>query len=168
MAPYTITPAVGVVCRCKAKAELMRSPRVLFTRTRLSSLMRLNLDSSLKTTWLHSTAVRFPRARHHYKRRRRWVGVRGSTRNGHRDPKFPPARRLCMVREDTGASSEGTICAWMAADEVVGCTRAFLTMQRFSRQLVCRGRPEPGLRVNDISRILWSQHLLTTQSERPN
>ncbi|GFU75634.1 uncharacterized protein TNCV_2863481 [Trichonephila clavipes] len=25
-----------------------------------------------------------------------------------------------------------------------------------------------GLRVNDISRIHWSQHLLTTQSELPN
>ncbi|GFX44167.1 hypothetical protein TNCV_4119631 [Trichonephila clavipes] len=34
-----------------------------------------------------------------------------------------------------------------------------------SRRLVCRGRREPGLRVNDISRIHWSQHLLTTQSE---
>ncbi|GFX62939.1 hypothetical protein TNCV_1100321 [Trichonephila clavipes] len=28
--------------------------------------------------------------------------------------------------------------------------------------------PEPGLRVNDISRIHWSEPLLTTQSERPN
>ncbi|GFU59669.1 uncharacterized protein TNCV_3186371 [Trichonephila clavipes] len=46
--------------------------------------------------------------------------------------------------------------------------RAFLTMWQSSRRLVCRGRPEPGLRVNDISRIRWSQHLLTTQSERPN
>ncbi|GFS83692.1 uncharacterized protein TNCV_610401 [Trichonephila clavipes] len=32
----------------------------------------------------------------------------------------------------------------------------------------CRGRSDPGLRVNDIPRIYWSQHLLTTQSERPN
>ncbi|GFW20762.1 uncharacterized protein TNCV_1049831 [Trichonephila clavipes] len=35
-------------------------------------------------------------------------------------------------------------------------------------QLVCLGHPEPGLHVNDISRIHWSQHLLTTQSKRPN
>ncbi|GFV41586.1 e3 ubiquitin-protein ligase RNF13 [Trichonephila clavipes] len=48
MAPHTITPAVGAVCRCKAKAGLRRSPRGLRTRTRLSSLLRLNLDSSLK------------------------------------------------------------------------------------------------------------------------
>ncbi|GFU87120.1 uncharacterized protein TNCV_430241 [Trichonephila clavipes] len=32
-------------------------------------------------TWFHSTAVQFPRARNHSKRRRRWVGVKGSTRN---------------------------------------------------------------------------------------
>ncbi|GFT76056.1 uncharacterized protein TNCV_1255451 [Trichonephila clavipes] len=70
MAPHTITPAVGVVCRCKAKAGLRRLPRGLHTRTRLSSLLRLNLDSSLKTTLFHSTAVQFPRARHHSKRRR--------------------------------------------------------------------------------------------------
>ncbi|GFW24829.1 uncharacterized protein TNCV_1960941 [Trichonephila clavipes] len=73
-----------------------------------------------------------------------------------------------MVREDTGAPNEGATSAWMAADEAVSCTRAFLTMWRSSRRLLCRGRPQPGLRVNDISRIHWYQHLLTTQSERPN
>ncbi|GFX57337.1 e3 ubiquitin-protein ligase RNF13 [Trichonephila clavipes] len=31
------------------------------------NLLRLNLDSSLKTTWFHSAAVQFPRARHHLK-----------------------------------------------------------------------------------------------------
>ncbi|GFW45313.1 uncharacterized protein TNCV_4734201 [Trichonephila clavipes] len=66
------------------------------------------------------------------------------------------------------ASSEGATCAWMVADEAVGRTRAFLTMWWSSRWLVCRGRPEPGLRVNDISRIHCSPHLLTTQSERTN
>ncbi|GFY20137.1 uncharacterized protein TNCV_2148301 [Trichonephila clavipes] len=162
MAPHTITPAVGVVCRCKAKAGLRRSPWGLHTRTRLSSLLRLNLDSSLKTTWFHSAAVQFPRARHHSKRR-----IKGSSRNGLCDPKCPSARRLRMVQEDTGAPSEGATCAWMAADEAVGCTCAILTMWLSSRRLVCRDRPEPGLRVNIISRIHWSQHL-TTQSERPN
>ncbi|GFV03423.1 uncharacterized protein TNCV_596311 [Trichonephila clavipes] len=68
----------------------------------------------------------------------------------------------------TGAPSEGAICAWMATDEAVGCTRAFLRMRWSSRRLVCQGHPEPGLRVNYISRIHWSQHLLTTQSSRPN
>ncbi|GFT28234.1 uncharacterized protein TNCV_645721 [Trichonephila clavipes] len=165
MAPHTITRAVEAVCRCKAKAGLSRSPRGLPTRTRLSSLLRLNLDSSLKTTWFHSAAVQSPRARQHSKRRRRRVGVKGSLRNGCRDSKCSSTRHLRMVREDTGAPSEGATCAWMAADEAVSCTRAFLTMWRSSRQLVCRWRPEPGLRVNDISRIHSSQHLLTTQSE---
>ncbi|GFW86808.1 hypothetical protein TNCV_2809631 [Trichonephila clavipes] len=36
-----------------------------------------------------------------------------------------------------------------------------------SRRLVFRGRPEPGLGVNDVSRISRSQ-LLSTQSEWPN
>ncbi|GFW53463.1 e3 ubiquitin-protein ligase RNF13 [Trichonephila clavipes] len=67
MAPHTITTSVGALCRCKAKVELRRSTRGLHTRTRLSSLLRLNLDSSLKTTWFHSAAVQFPRERHHSK-----------------------------------------------------------------------------------------------------
>ncbi|GFV36709.1 e3 ubiquitin-protein ligase RNF13 [Trichonephila clavipes] len=86
MAPHTITSAVGAVCRYKAKVGLRRSPRGHHSRTRLSSLLRLNLDSSLKTTWFHSAAAQFLRAWHHFKRRRRWVGVKGSTRNWRHDP----------------------------------------------------------------------------------
>ncbi|GFY08424.1 uncharacterized protein TNCV_1358291 [Trichonephila clavipes] len=159
--PYHHT-SCGSGCRCKAKVGLRRSPRGLHTRTRLSSLLRLNLDSSLKTTWFHSAAVQFPRARHHSKWKRRWVGIKGSTRNGHHDSKCPSAMRLHMVREDTRAPSEDATCAWMVADEAVICTRAFLTMWRSSRLLVCLGRLEPGFHVNDISWIHWSQHLLTT------
>ncbi|GFW29658.1 uncharacterized protein TNCV_3935261 [Trichonephila clavipes] len=122
MAPHTISPGLGAVCRCKANARLRRSPRGLHTQARLSSL----LDSSLKTTWFHSAAVQFPRALH-------WLGVKGSTRNGRRDPKCPSARRLRMAREETGAPIESATCAWMAADEAVGCTCAFLTMWRSSR-----------------------------------
>ncbi|GFW43291.1 uncharacterized protein TNCV_2923391 [Trichonephila clavipes] len=86
-----------MVCTCKAKEGLRRSPRDLHTRTRLSSLLRLNPDSSLKTTWFHSTAVQFPGAWHYSKLRRLWVGVKGSSRNGRRDPKCPSGRRLRMV-----------------------------------------------------------------------
>ncbi|GFV50423.1 uncharacterized protein TNCV_626671 [Trichonephila clavipes] len=129
MAPHTITPALGAVCR----------------------------------------SVQFPRARHHSKRKHRWLAVKARTRNGRHDPKCPSARRLRMVREDTGVCYEvPATSAWVVADEVVGCKHAFLTMWWSSQRLVCRRQPEPGLRVNDISRILWSQHLLTTQSERPN
>ncbi|GFV60616.1 uncharacterized protein TNCV_2739651 [Trichonephila clavipes] len=91
------------------------------------------------------------------------LAIKGSACNGRRNPKSNSPRRLCMVREDTGAPNEDATCAWMAADEAVGRTLAFLTMWRSSRRLVCRGRPAPGLSVNDISRIHWSQHLLTTQ-----
>ncbi|GFT36277.1 uncharacterized protein TNCV_3464501 [Trichonephila clavipes] len=132
MAPHAITPAVGAVCHCKENLGLRRSPRGLHTRTRLSSLLRLNLDSSPKAIWFHSAAVQIPRAWLHSKCRRRWVGVKGSTRNGHHDPKCPSVRHFRMVREDTGAPKEGAICAWMAANEAVGCTRAFLTMRRSS------------------------------------
>ncbi|GFS67306.1 uncharacterized protein TNCV_2902841 [Trichonephila clavipes] len=86
------------------------------------------------------------------------MSVKGSSRNGCRDLKGASARCLRMIREHTGALSQGATCAWIMAVEVVGCTRAFLTMWRSSRQLVCRGRPEPGLHVHDISRIQWSQH----------
>ncbi|GFW63291.1 hypothetical protein TNCV_3477071 [Trichonephila clavipes] len=54
MTPHTITPTVGAVCLCKTKAGLRRSPRGLHSRTRLPSLLRLNLYSSLKTTWFNS------------------------------------------------------------------------------------------------------------------
>ncbi|GFX13950.1 HTH_Tnp_Tc3_2 domain-containing protein [Trichonephila clavipes] len=58
------------------------------------------------------------------------LGVQGETQVGHhtliektivgRDPKCPSARRLRMVREDTGTPTEGSTCAWMAADEADG------------------------------------------------
>ncbi|GFW90086.1 uncharacterized protein TNCV_3485381 [Trichonephila clavipes] len=125
MAPYTITGAVGC---CRAKAGLRRSPWGLRTQTRLPSLLRFNLDSSLKTIWSHFAAAQFS------------------------------PRRLRMVRKDTGAPSEGATCAWMVADEAVGCTRAFLTMWVSSQRLVCRGCPEPDFRVLDESRSFFRVH----------
>ncbi|GFX60733.1 uncharacterized protein TNCV_4977091 [Trichonephila clavipes] len=104
--PYHHT-SCGSGCRYKVKAGLRCSPRGLRTRTRLSSLMRLNLDSSLKTTLFHSAAVQFPRAQHQSKRSCRWVVVKGSKRKGRRDPKCPSIMRLRMVRVDTGSPNEG-------------------------------------------------------------
>ncbi|GFY07839.1 e3 ubiquitin-protein ligase RNF13 [Trichonephila clavipes] len=60
METHTIILAVREMSRYKAKSRLRRSPSVLHKRTRLSSLLRLNLDSSLKLTWFHSTTVQFP------------------------------------------------------------------------------------------------------------
>ncbi|GFW79232.1 hypothetical protein TNCV_2476391 [Trichonephila clavipes] len=65
----------------------------------------------------------FPRACHHFKRRRRWAGVKGNTRNGCHFPKRLSPRRLGMVREDTGILTEGATCAWRAAEEAIGFTR---------------------------------------------
>ncbi|GFV90125.1 uncharacterized protein TNCV_4378411 [Trichonephila clavipes] len=83
-----------------------------------------------------------------------------------------------MVREDTGAPSEGATCAWMVVDETVGCTRAFLEMWRSSRRPVCRGRPKPvarfsiGLRSGDcpgpvLASSFYSQYGLSTISGLP-
>ncbi|GFU63458.1 uncharacterized protein TNCV_45041 [Trichonephila clavipes] len=139
MIPHTITPAVGVVFLCKTKAGLRRSIRGLNTRTRLSSLLRLNLDSSVETNWFHSIAVQFNLAQHHSKRRCRWLGVKGSTRYERRDPKCPSARRIPMLREDTGVPDEGATCAWIAADEAIGSTCAILTMWRPSNDWSVEG-----------------------------
>ncbi|GFW13444.1 e3 ubiquitin-protein ligase RNF13 [Trichonephila clavipes] len=69
MALDTITPALGAMYRCTAKAGSSRSPRDLHTQTRLLPLLGLNLDSSLKMTWFHSAAVQF-------------LLVRGANQNG--------------------------------------------------------------------------------------
>ncbi|GFS62264.1 uncharacterized protein TNCV_5031411 [Trichonephila clavipes] len=132
MSPHTITPAVGVGCRCKAKGGLKHSQRGLHTPTRLSSPLRLNLDSSLKTIWFHSTAVQFSRARHQSKRRRRWVGIKSSTRNGAAISNVLQPGAFVWFEKGTGDPCEGATCAWMAADLAAGCTHAFLTMYRSS------------------------------------
>ncbi|GFV69517.1 uncharacterized protein TNCV_2779321 [Trichonephila clavipes] len=72
-----------------------------------------------------------------------------------------------MVREDTGARSEGTACVWTAANEADGCTRACVMILWSSGRLVCQGHPEPGHCVNDISSVHGSQHLLPVKSKRP-
>ncbi|GFW73049.1 uncharacterized protein TNCV_831681 [Trichonephila clavipes] len=118
MGSHTLTPAVWGVCRCKAKAELRRSPRDFQIRKRLSSLLKLNLDSSLKT-WFHSVAVQSRRARHYSKRRILRVGVIGSILKGPCDTTCPSARRLATVREDTGARSKGASCVWTATNDAV-------------------------------------------------
>ncbi|GFV80635.1 uncharacterized protein TNCV_4617971 [Trichonephila clavipes] len=91
----------------------------------ISGLGRLRKGSnSVETVLWHP--CRFPHARHRSKRSLRWMGVKGSTRNGRRDPKCPSARRLRMVRGDTGASNEGAICAYMARKEEVAVRVHFL------------------------------------------
>ncbi|GFY32240.1 uncharacterized protein TNCV_3557481 [Trichonephila clavipes] len=124
MIPQTITPAVGAVCHYKPKPGLRRSPGGLHTRTRLSSLLILNLDSSLNI-WFNLAAFQFPREWYKFKRRCQWVVDKAV-----HDLKYSSANCLRLDREDRGAPCEGAICAWMVTDETVGCTRAFLTMWR--------------------------------------
>ncbi|GFW77219.1 uncharacterized protein TNCV_2726491 [Trichonephila clavipes] len=126
----------------------------------MSSVLRLNLDSSLKTTWFLSTAVHFPRVRRHSKRLRQRKHTYCASRS---QMSFSQAPSYGY-----GLHCEGATCAWMAVDEAFGCTCSFLTMWQSSGRLVCCVRPEPCLRVNDISRIHRFQHLLTTQSAQPN
>ncbi|KAJ4440755.1 hypothetical protein ANN_08979 [Periplaneta americana] len=57
MAPQTSTTAVGAVCRATANVGLRRAPRGFQTRTRPSSELKENLNSSLKTTRFQSSAV---------------------------------------------------------------------------------------------------------------
>ncbi|GFY09233.1 uncharacterized protein TNCV_2991511 [Trichonephila clavipes] len=106
MTPHTITLAVGAVCRCVDKAGLRHSPRGLHKQKRLSSLLRLNLDSSLKMTCFHSAAVQFLRAKQQSNWSCRWVGFKDSKCNGlrdHADDSTPLKLRRLLLLSSTMA-----------------------------------------------------------------
>ncbi|GFX85765.1 hypothetical protein TNCV_2471671 [Trichonephila clavipes] len=67
---------------------------------------------------------------------------------------------LKMVREDAA-------CVRSATKEAVRSTRTCCMIGRPSRRLDYRGSTEPGRRVNDVSSVQWSGHLLTVKSIRP-
>ncbi|GFT97613.1 e3 ubiquitin-protein ligase RNF13 [Trichonephila clavipes] len=71
---HTITPAVGTVCRCKAKAGLSRSPQPPYTNT---IVITAEVESGfiVKITLFHSAAFQFPRARHHFSRAAHVMGA---------------------------------------------------------------------------------------------
>ncbi|GFW48903.1 uncharacterized protein TNCV_3901011 [Trichonephila clavipes] len=110
MTPHTIILAVKVVCCCKAKVRLSRSPEGLYTRTRSSSLLKLNLDLSLNTKWFHSVAIQFRRARQNFKRRHRWLGAMGRKHDEYHDTRCPLASALRRAIKDTGPRSVGAAC----------------------------------------------------------
>ncbi|KAJ4428075.1 hypothetical protein ANN_24089 [Periplaneta americana] len=64
MTLQTSTLAVAAVCRATENVGLRRAPRGLQTRTRPSSELKENLDSSLKTTRFQSSAVQVCCSRH--------------------------------------------------------------------------------------------------------
>ncbi|GFS99288.1 hypothetical protein TNCV_1601061 [Trichonephila clavipes] len=113
MVPHTITPAVGAVCRCKANRIVAFT---LGSRQINTIVIIAEIESAFVTK---DDLVPFrcspgsPHAWLHSQRRHRWVCNKGSTCNGHHDPKCPSARRLYMARKDTGAPNEGATCAWM-------------------------------------------------------
>ncbi|GFX99521.1 e3 ubiquitin-protein ligase RNF13 [Trichonephila clavipes] len=99
MAPHTITSVVGAVFRCKAKRGLMRLPRVLHIRTRLSSLLRLNVDSRAAKDDLVPFRYRpVSSCAAPLQAKMSTGGLQGQ-----RDHKCPSAWFLRMVLEDTGA-----------------------------------------------------------------
>ncbi|GFV72232.1 uncharacterized protein TNCV_636941 [Trichonephila clavipes] len=117
---HIITLAVEAVCQCKEKVGLTLTERDFHTGTRLTSLLRLNMDYSHKTTGFNSAAVQLPPAQHHSNWRHRWIVVKSSTSNRRRNPICPSSRRLLMVQENTGNPSAGATCVWMTVDEAVG------------------------------------------------
>ncbi|GFT18537.1 uncharacterized protein TNCV_1708481 [Trichonephila clavipes] len=112
--------------------------------------------------WQHSSFL----VRGTSKRRRRWVGVKGQhTWQGDAViPNVLQSGTFIWLERHRNLVKMLSVPGWRPMKQ--GCMRAFLTMWWFS--LVYRGRLEPGLRVNDIFRIHWSQHFLTTESELPN
>ncbi|GFV25465.1 hypothetical protein TNCV_1147351 [Trichonephila clavipes] len=80
---------------------------------------------------------------------------------------YTETRHLAIVRSDTEARSKGDACVWMADHVTVGAMHVCRMMLRSSRPLVCRGQPEPGHHVTNLSLGHCFQHLLKVKSEYP-
>ncbi|GFV27862.1 hypothetical protein TNCV_2347821 [Trichonephila clavipes] len=112
MATHTITPAVVVVCRCKAKAILTHLPQGHHTTViTAQNESRFVAEDDLIPIHCNSTSSCMTHSK---------VGVISSTRNGYRNNRCPLARSLAMVRENTGSRSEGVSCVW-TADSTNAC-----------------------------------------------
>ncbi|GFX50533.1 uncharacterized protein TNCV_614621 [Trichonephila clavipes] len=77
--------------------ELYRSPGRLHTRTRLLSVPKTNLDSSLNTAFCQSVTFHIDLTWHHCRRSCRCSGVKGSARKGRLDLRFASATCLEIV-----------------------------------------------------------------------
>ncbi|GFW19722.1 e3 ubiquitin-protein ligase RNF13 [Trichonephila clavipes] len=149
---------MGVVCRCKAKEGLRSSPRDLHTRARLPSLLRLNLDSSLKTTWFRSAAVQFPRAWHHSKWKCQWVGVKSRTLMGVAIPNvLQPGPFVWFLKTRGPLVKMLPVPGWRLMKQLnvhvhfLGCGLL---------DDWCRGHPEPGVRVRLIDVLAFHSTLM--------
>ncbi|GFV06261.1 hypothetical protein TNCV_4589201 [Trichonephila clavipes] len=135
---------------------MRRSPRVLHTNT---IVITVEIESEFVA---ENDLVPFRCgivslvARHHSKRRRRWMGVKGAhLHTGRHDPKCPSARRLRTVREDTRAPVKvPPVLAWRPMKQLAVGVH-FLRCGGLLDDWSVKGVLEPGLRVNNISRIHW-------------
>ena len=73
--PQTITEPPPWSTTCWTQSSWKRSPRRLHTRTRLSGLLKLNLDSSENNTRLHCCRVHLKWTADHALRAALWAGV---------------------------------------------------------------------------------------------
>ncbi|GFW63641.1 hypothetical protein TNCV_4329291 [Trichonephila clavipes] len=112
LAAHTIASAVVVVA-VKAKAGLRRSPHT--NTIVITAEIESGLVAKDDLVPFHCSAVSSCVAPLQT-RRRRWVDVKGSTRNGRRDPNvFQPGAFVWFGK--TQAPREGATCACVAADE---------------------------------------------------
>ncbi|GFW39967.1 hypothetical protein TNCV_5116501 [Trichonephila clavipes] len=102
MTSHTITPAVGAVCRCKAKERGVYHgfPHTIIITAEIESGCVVKDDLvPFRCSLVSSCAAPFQTEAS------RGEAFKGSTHNGRCDSKCPSARRLRVVREDTWASS---------------------------------------------------------------
>ncbi|GFV45483.1 hypothetical protein TNCV_5124291 [Trichonephila clavipes] len=129
MAPYTITPAMGAVCRCKQMQGLRHSPRgfphtntiVITTEIESGSVVKDDLVPFRYSPVFSCAAPLQMEAS-------RTAHVMGTA-----IPNVLQPSAFVWFEKTQGAPS-GT---WRAADEAVGTRRAFLTKWRSSQRLVC-------------------------------
>ncbi|GFV84131.1 teneurin-m [Trichonephila clavipes] len=141
---------------------MYRSPGRLHTRTRLSSVPKINRDSSLNTNFYQSVTFHIDLARHHCRRSCRCSGVKGSARKGRLDLRFASARCLEIVCGTIATPTSARIVERVT----VRFTSACITILRSSLLVVFLVAPDLVFRAWVPSRVQVSQQFITAHSER--
>ncbi|GFX83253.1 uncharacterized protein TNCV_4988471 [Trichonephila clavipes] len=142
--------------------ELYRSPGCLHTRTRLSSVLKTNRDSSLNTTFCQSVTFHIDLTWHHCRRSCRCSGVKGSARKGCLDLRFASARCLEIVCGTIATPTSARIVERVTVESTSACR----TILRSSLLVVFLVTPDPIFRAWVPSCVHCSQQFLTAHSER--
>ena len=108
--------------------KLCSSARRLHTRTHLSSVLKTNQDSSLKTTFCQFVTFHIAQTLHHCRRSRRYSSAKERVRKGRLDFRFASARRLEIVFITTAIPTS----AFIVERITVGSTSACRTILRSS------------------------------------